>query len=62
MFHTGVLHVLDTLDAIADASLSPQARAIAIRSNLATLYAATRRERGEDPIECLEERSPGSGH
>lgn len=66
MFYTGILHVLNTLDAAADPGLSPQARAIAIRrdlipletafrqAGLGTLYADTHRERGEALVQGFE--------
>jgi hypothetical protein len=66
MFYTGILHVLNTLDAAADPGLSPQARAIAIRRDLSplesafrlaglgTLYADTQNERGEALVQGFE--------
>lgn len=66
VFYTGVLHILHTLDAAADAGLSPQVRSIAIRRDLASLeaafrqaglanlYADTRRERGDSLVQTFE--------
>jgi hypothetical protein len=66
MFYSGILHVLNTLDAAADPGLSPQARAIAIRrdltplesafrqAGLATLYGDIHRERGEALVQGFE--------
>ncbi len=66
MFYTGVVHVLHTLQAVPERGMSPEARAIAIRRQLApletafrlaglpSLFAGTHRERGDALVEAFE--------